>query len=846
MSLILALLFFNGISGKIQGVIKNQDTGAPIPDVNVIILNTELGTASDENGNFFILNIPEGRYTLEVSCVGYQTKRIDGVVVEIDKTTHLDITLRETTISITPVIVRTERPFLKKDEVSTVYIVRKEEISYMPMDYTIGVVSFQPSVAHFDTSIHVRGGRATEVLYMIDNVSIIDPQTGDMAINLSKSVIEEVIFLPGSFDAEYGRAMSGVINMITERPLARFHPQVYAKTERMMPYYYDFGYENYQSSIHLPVTKWAKSYISFDLMRTDDWDPKLFILPHKERDDYSLYGKLLFTPTANLTVNLSGVKSRTQFDRYHTQWKFLLDNYRSDLRQGDLQAINVSYLPSQKSLITVTLSRLYTNRIFGIREDDSYNPLENFSFRDYTTLDWPSIGSTNPYGITYKYLYWEGDYPEYQDKSSHVLKANANTQLHIGNYYEIKAGVEYSYLDLKNFSYFVSDTTHQLIDEYQYFPEEVSVYLQNNLDYKVFCAKIGGRYDCFSADLDTIEGTGIFSPRLGFSCMVTPDVLIRINYGQYTQPPLYDHMYGYHSLLPFPSYVTDIPPIGNPELIPEKTRSYEFGIQSELHENLAATVNAYYKDVSDLVGTRFVPAQPTDYVSYFNVEYANIKGVETILEFYSSLFTGRISYTLSWAIGTSSYAEEVYYKYYKENPDTNFVLPATDYYLDFDQRHRIFVQGMFNIPWQTKLHLFAYLGSGFPYTPPGPEGEYQERNILQLPFQRQIDCVVSKSINIGNLSIDMQFEIINMLDARYEIAPLVPYIPKSEIHYWDFEDYVPFDSKYYHPAADLNHDGLISPIEQFVIFKEMNNETLDWINSYTAPRRARLGITIRY
>ncbi|GAH28379.1 unnamed protein product, partial [marine sediment metagenome] len=97
-------------------------------------------------------------------------------------------------------------------------------------------------------------------------------------------------------------------------------------------------------------------------------------------------------------------------------------------------------------------------------------------------------------------------------------------------------------------------------------------------------------------------------PRLGFSCLVTDKLLMRINYGQYVQPPLYDHMYGYYDLLPFPVYITDIPTIGNPELLPEKTRSYEFGILGELSNNLTATINAYYKDVSDLIGTRLVIA----------------------------------------------------------------------------------------------------------------------------------------------------------------------------------------------------------------------------------------------
>ncbi|GAH01172.1 unnamed protein product [marine sediment metagenome] len=63
---------------------------------------------------------------------------------------------------------------------------------------------------------------------------------------------------------------------------------------------------------------------------------------------------------------------------------------------------------------------------------------------------------------------------------------------------------------------------------------------------------------------------------------------------------------------------------------------------------------------------------------------------------------------------------------------------------------------------------------------------------------------------------------------------------------WDFRDNISIDDEHYHPAADLNHDGIITPYENFVVFKEINRESIDWINCYTAPRRARIGISIHY
>jgi len=272
--------------------------------------------------------------------------------------------------------------------------------------------------------------------------------------------------------------------------------------------------------------------------------------------------------------------------------------------------------------------------------------------------------------------------------------------------------------------------------------------------------------------------------------------------------------------------------------------SYEIGMQGEICKNLNGTINTFYKDITNLVGTRFVSALPINYFTYFNVEYANAKGIEAIFDFKDELFSGKVSYTLSWARGTSSYADEVYYRYYSENPDTTIIPPQQEYYLDFDQRHRIFIQGVVNIPLQTKLYLFSFIGNGFPYTPPGPEGKYRERNISRLPFQRQIDCVVSKLFKVGKLSANINLEIVNLLDTRYEIAYHGTLVPLEAVHPWDFNDFMSIREPYYHPAADLNHDGLITPYEEYTAYRESVKATDDWVNAYSSPRRARIGINI--
>lgn len=851
----LTFLFFetfliSGIAGKVQGVVKDEDTDKPVAYADVIILDSEIGTATGENGDFYILNVPAGRYTIEVSCIGYQTKRIQDVIVEVDRVARLSIDLKQTAIEIEPITVINVRPVVSKDMTGTTYIIKKAEITTLPVDYFGGLIALQPSVVRLDTTLHVRGGRATEVLYMIDNVAIIDPLTGEPAINISKGVADEIIFLPGGFDVEYGRAMSGVVNVITERPSDRFAIKAYGKTERMMPFYYDFGYENYQTSFHLPLSKRLKGFFSFDALHTDDWNPKLYILPHKQRDDYALFGKWVYAPSGKIQMSLCGAQSRTQYEKYYglgyMKWIFYPERFRSDFNKGNLQAFNLNYLPDSRKFINVTLSRLYTKNTYGLKEYKNYGLFEDYKFKDYRDLvfHFASGSINNPFGVRRAYFPYDGDYPEYRNRSSLVMKANINSVIQIHKYHEVKAGFEYAGHNFQNFSYWVSnDPTNPITDEWQYSPVEYSLYLQDNIDYKGLYSKLGCRYDYFSSMIEGISPKAILSPRVGFSVMMTERFIFRTNVGTYTQPPLYDYMDSYYLHIPYPEWVWySLPvPIGNPNLGPEKTTSYEMGFQGQMRKNLSITFNAFYKDIKDLVGTRYFIYQSHLYFSYFNVEFGNAKGIETILEYSNPVFNGKVSYTLSWAQGTSSYASEVLQRYWY---DSTYVPQSREYYLDFDQRHRIFIQGQTELPLQTKLYLFVYLGTGFPYTPPGYEGKTWERNALRLSFQKQIDFLITKSFRVGKISLSGFVEVNNLLDIRYQIRPYTPYLGLVTAE--ECKDYISLLAPYYHPAVDINHDGLITPKEEFLaqwsMARYVNEEY--WVDCYTAPRRTRLGISI--
>ena len=63
---------YPGTTGKIAGQVHDSQTGEPLPGANIIIEGTHWGTAADLNGNYVILNIRPGSYTLKISMMGYK------------------------------------------------------------------------------------------------------------------------------------------------------------------------------------------------------------------------------------------------------------------------------------------------------------------------------------------------------------------------------------------------------------------------------------------------------------------------------------------------------------------------------------------------------------------------------------------------------------------------------------------------------------------------------------------------------------------------------------------------------------------------------------------------------
>ncbi|MBM3328108.1 MAG: TonB-dependent receptor [Calditrichaeota bacterium] len=214
-----------GITGKVTGTILDARTGEPVANANVVVVNTDFGASSDLEGQFFIINLPPGRYSITASSVGYVAVTQQDVMVFADLTTTLDFQLEPTVIEGQEVIVKAPRKVIRPDVTSSTRIATGDEIYHMPVANYVGALAQVGGAVGSDQNIHIRGGRRGEVAYLIDGMEVKDPLRNLRMLNIGNPAVAEMMALTGGFDAEFGNAQSAVVNVVTREGSKEYHGQ---------------------------------------------------------------------------------------------------------------------------------------------------------------------------------------------------------------------------------------------------------------------------------------------------------------------------------------------------------------------------------------------------------------------------------------------------------------------------------------------------------------------------------------------------------------------------------------------------------------------------------------------
>jgi hypothetical protein len=259
-------LFAQSGVGKLNGKIIDAQTKEPLIGANVVVVNTNLGAASNVNGEYFILNIPPGTYNIKVSYVGYTPKLVTDVRIVAGITFELNVEL-STGLELKVVEV-TGKKFFEEKSTNTTKVFDANEIDKLPVKGVEQLASLQSGVVIADGSggaaqnatINVRGGRGSEVLYIVDGVPQNDIYTGNNFAQVSNASIEQISFQIGGYEAKYGQAQSGIINVTTKTGDPTYSLYVDGMTSTLTDKY---GYNLYTMNLSGPIIPGNKDHTIF-------------------------------------------------------------------------------------------------------------------------------------------------------------------------------------------------------------------------------------------------------------------------------------------------------------------------------------------------------------------------------------------------------------------------------------------------------------------------------------------------------------------------------------------------------------------------------------------------------
>lgn len=844
---LFAACAFAGVTGKLTGKVTDKATGEPLPLVNVLLEGTSMGAATDNNGVYLINNIPPGTYTVVFSSIGFAKSKVVKVQVSTDFTTKIDASLEIETVTTREVVVEAKAPLIRNDLTSSHTTIEAAQIQKLPVESVTQILTLQAGVTQgVGGELHIRGGRSNEIAYTVNGMSIANPFNNSQSVSIATNAIQELSVISGTFNAEYGSAMSGIVNTVTKEGGNRLKGQLSFYTgdylsDKKDPYFNidDIDpFNTYVSEFSLggpvPLTDDLFSFFasgrydnskgwlygvrehnpsdSLYISRTNSNDIRLAstgdgkIVPMSTSESFNGTFKFTYKPLSNLKINYDLLLSLAKSKGYSHDYKFNPDALGTSRSQGFINTLEVRHAINSKTFYTVKGSY---NLNYG---SDYLYPLLDENGNEVTFrpgMDLSNLHADPRYqpdfknNSTYFFIYGGTDNGHSYSKSqSFIGKFDIVSQIHPNH--EIKLGVEYRrhILDAESFT-IRRDTVTYLTPTilginsayhsyYQKKPIEFSAYIQDKMEYSSIIVNFGLRYDYFNSHsqystntlypspndpslpsyidknslLADAEAKHQISPRLGISFPITDKGIIHFSYGHFFQMPSFTALYT-NSMFKY-SFASGDPLMGNANLNPQKTTSYEIGVQQQLSEEVALMVTGFYKDVRDLLTTQSIRVSgDKTYQMYVNKDYGNIKGITVTLtkrRTPQDMFGATIDYTYQTAEGNNTDADAFFLDISSGRQAEKEVVN-----LGWDQTHTLNATVIFGEIGNWNISLVGRLGSGMPYTPQIYDKQvYIKTNSGTRPSTTRIDLFADKVFALFGVDISVFLKIFNLFDTKNE------------------------------------------------------------------------------
>jgi hypothetical protein len=728
--------------GGIVGQVIDQSTKEPIEGVLVVVEGYPWGDYTDEKGEYQIFNLTPGYYTIKVSLIGYTETTVKGIWVRSGHNYVQEVELLASPIELEGMVVEASRvPILQPDVTESRQTISEKEIRDLPVDNIEDIIELQAGVINGT----IRGGRIGQEVYVIDGVTIknfLEGSQEELGVDMGVLTVQELSVVTNGFSAEYGQALSGVINLVTKEGGRTHEGALRVTSDAMMPEDQEYGYDRLEFSVGGPLQRNGKLkyFFSADATGLMDTDPvalslelkdgqSLNRLPHNEGDDMNFFGKVSYWATKDLKLAVSLLSSRDQRRFFDPHYKYNLENTISQRTRGNLLNISLNKLSStsssRTSILDARVSFYKSDRYLGVLEEDFFDNRREFlgfTFSDYgfrgedfinmDPVDQLAAGGAIP---GYEVPAATGENAWGVQDTSIFVDAGQNPLVVRTKYEFIDIGIDWDNRFEKDFAIKTGTqlklnhtAAYQRLNAYQpggvpnyieFFPILGASYVQGQITAPGLVLDLGLRFDMFLPRIDYPESFALpalgirssdnkiaLNPRLGTSIMLGENDLLRVNYGVFRQTPDFQYLFDVAFTDPFRMGNRRR---GNPELQFEKTTQYEFAYSRAFTDDLSVTAGVYIKQLKNLVASRTSNFLEPQNARFFNDDFGSVRGLELIVRKRMESYLGfTMSYTYQEAKGMVSNAFDLFTNIVFD-PLSQYIvdLGKKEFPLDFDQRH---------------------------------------------------------------------------------------------------------------------------------------------------------------
>lgn len=816
---------FCSANGIIAGLVEDQN-GNPLVGATVTIEGTPFGAMTSSQGEYVIPALDPGTYTVIARMIGRTTSRVEGVTVQSNNTSRIDFALDEDASGSTVIRVVETRTHILRDVPATAYQLDLSEIRTMSSNRIVDVVATQPGVVQQDGELHVRGGRAGEVDYVLDGISLRSPMDNRFNFDIPMSAVSGATLMTGGLSIEYGNTLSGVVDLIGKEGGDRFEAVVTGRLGSMTSGMLSSGEQVFMESIDVDQCRTGLTSAEFSLSGPEPLNENLLPamgidIPGEvsfsfsgqfstsgadnldSRDNWSYnwlndgsaIAKLTYRPVPRTRISISGLGSYREHGWNQWAWTYyddlafvdgvmyppLSQDYALPAMFSETGGVilNYSQLLGDKTSIDLTLGHLLFqnwNRIYDLDGGfvgEGMNPV--YWMTQYS----PPALVEDTTGFFYNGLHRN----VWHDSKARVSTAMLSMDYSPNPRMRFKAGLSGTYYDLYQYNVYHFSPGTSYLSLWDAYPFSAACYAQASYRFSGGVITTAGvRADYFDANTRVFsleEGGGAdveakrhISPRFSFSVPFSERSLFFTTYGHYFQMPPMNSLYLETSFNTGSSRVI----AGNPDLEPELTNLFEVGIRQELDRYTDLAISFYNKDITGLVSSAD-HSEGQFYIFTNDDSHGNVRGLETSLTRMSgSNLSGQLFYTLSIAKGRySSMLSRYNYAQFGV-----LYVSREDNFLDWDQTHQTGATLEYRSfqsegPELAGFHPFEnssvsvtwQYGSGTPYTlPPSSGSQLVETNTERMPYSMQTDLSVSRGLSVADSDLKLMFSIFNLFNRK--------------------------------------------------------------------------------